>query len=180
MKKHLILKAAAILLVLLTLLALAACNNTAAGDGDDTAEPVQQRDPAVYVIVRSDNGSQEETDGAVRLRKYIRETMGIEIDLETDWVKRGSEVDSSCSLSDSAFLVCNCDYFSHLPPAIVPRGTLITVFHWFMITQKVSKGNETGVCILYKQCDMINYTAGKDKNLPVKNVPRGTLRRSLL
>ena len=67
------------------------CNSTAAGGGDDTAEPVQQRDPAVYVIVRSDNGSQEETDGAVRLRKYIRDTMGIEIDLQTDWVKRGEE-----------------------------------------------------------------------------------------
>ena len=93
MRKHLILKAAAILLVLLALLALAACNSTAAGGGDDTAEPVQQRDPAVYVIVRSDNGSKEETDGAVRLRKYIRETMGIEIDLETDWVKRGENVE---------------------------------------------------------------------------------------
>ena len=46
MRKHLILKAAAILLVLLALLALAACNKTAES-GDDTAEPVQQRDPAV-------------------------------------------------------------------------------------------------------------------------------------
>ena len=92
MRKHLIFKAAAILLLLLSLLALAACDSTAKS-GEDTAESTQPQEPAMYVIVRSDNGSKEETDGAVRLRKYIRETMGIEIELETDWVKRGENVE---------------------------------------------------------------------------------------
>ena len=92
MKKHLIMKTAVILLVLPILLALAACDTSSSG-GNDTAEPAQPKEPAMYVIVRSDNGSKEETDGAVRLRKYIRETMGIEIELETDWVKRGENVE---------------------------------------------------------------------------------------
>ncbi len=94
MKKHLIFKAGCILLLLGMLLAVCACDST--GDGEGTKNPAETeipKDPAIYVIVRSDNGNKEETDGAVRLRKYIRETLGIEIDLETDWIKRGENVE---------------------------------------------------------------------------------------
>ena len=93
MKKYLLCKTAALLVLLFALISLAACDSSAGGDPDPEAS-AQPKDPAMYVIVRSDNGSQEETDGAVRLRKYIRETMGIEIDLETDWVKRGEDVEA--------------------------------------------------------------------------------------
>ena len=92
MKKHLRFTAA-LLLLLFVLFALTACDSASdtGSESADTAAP-----PAgepLYVIVRSDNGTGEETDGAVRLRKYIRETMGIEIALETDWVKRGENVE---------------------------------------------------------------------------------------
>ena len=93
MKKYLLCKTAALLLLLFALISLAACDTSSGGD-PDSAESAQPKEPAMYVIVRSDNGSQEETDGAVRLRKYIRETLGIEIALETDWVKRGEDVEA--------------------------------------------------------------------------------------
>ena len=92
MKKHPIIKAAAVLLLLWVLFVLSGCDS-ASGGKTETTESVQPKEPSIYVIIRSDNGSKEETDGAVRLRKYIVDTMGIEIDLETDWVKRGENVE---------------------------------------------------------------------------------------
>ena len=95
MKKSPIFRAAAALLLLFLLFALAACDSASDTEGktDETAAP-PAGDP-LYIIIRSDNGSKEETDGAVRLRQYIRETMGIEIDLQTDWVKRGENVEDN-------------------------------------------------------------------------------------
>ena len=92
MKKHLILKTGLFLLLLGMLFAVCACDS--AGDPTtDTAESEIPKESAIYVIVRSDDGNKEETDGAVRLRKYIRDTLGIEIELETDWIKRGEDVE---------------------------------------------------------------------------------------
>ncbi len=93
MKKHLIFKAAAMLLLLCTLFVLGACDSSP-DSGAETIGTPAQNEPSIYVIVRSDNGNKEETDGAVRLRKYIRETLGIEIELETDWIKRGEDVEN--------------------------------------------------------------------------------------
>ena len=92
MKKHLIFKVGLILVLLGMLFTVCACDSTDNGT-TDTTETEAPKDPAIYIIVRSDSGNKEETDGAVRLRKYIRETLGIEIDLETDWIKRGENVE---------------------------------------------------------------------------------------
>ena len=96
MKKHLIFYMAALLVLLFALLALCACDSSAdtEAEADTTAPAVKYDEPSMYIIVRSDNSSKEEVDAAVRLRKYITETLGIEIDLETDWVKRGEDVES--------------------------------------------------------------------------------------
>lgn len=94
MKKSLLAKALIFFVLFSALLVLCACDSTSQG-GTDTApsDAENTAEPAIYVIVRSDNGNKEETDGAVRLRKYIRETLGIEIELETDWFKRGEDVE---------------------------------------------------------------------------------------
>ena len=91
MKKRLIFKLTTLAILLCIATVLSACDNAAVDEGqkDDSVSA----EPAIYVIVRADNGSTEETDGAVRLRKYIRETLGIEIGLETDWFKRGDDVE---------------------------------------------------------------------------------------
>lgn len=92
MKNHLIPKVLFLILLVCTVFAVCACDSTG-GNDTETVESEIAKEPAVYVIVRSDNGNKEETDGAVRLRKYIRETLGMEIDLETDWIKRGEDVE---------------------------------------------------------------------------------------
>lgn len=91
MKKRLIFKLTTLAILLCIATVLSACDNAAVDEGQkDDSVPAE---PAIYVIVRADNGSTEETDGAVRLRKYIRDTLGIEIGLETDWFKRGDDVE---------------------------------------------------------------------------------------
>ncbi len=95
MKKSLLTKALIFFVLSSALFILCACDSTSGG-GTDTASPDAENtaEPSMYVIVRSDSGNKEETDGAVRLRKYIRETLGIEIDLETDWIQRGEDVEN--------------------------------------------------------------------------------------
>lgn len=95
MKKSLLTKALIFFVLSSALFILCACDSTS-GVGTDTASPDAENtaEPSMYVIVRSDSGNKEETDGAVRLRKYIRETLGIEIDLETDWIQRGEDVEN--------------------------------------------------------------------------------------
>ena len=93
MKKQLLFKAAAVLLLICTLFALSACDSPSDG-GTDTADTAAPKGKPLYIIVRSDNSNPEETDGAVRLRKYIREELGIDIDIETDWIKRGEDVEN--------------------------------------------------------------------------------------
>ncbi len=92
MKNHLIPKVLFLILLVCTVFAVCACDSSSSGDTETAATEIA-KDPAIYIIVRSDNGNKEETDGAVRLRKYIRETLGMEIDLETDWIKRGEDVE---------------------------------------------------------------------------------------
>ena len=95
MKKNLLMKAALLLVLLSALFVLCACDSASDGGSDTaSAETKPSAEPAIYVIVRSDNGNKEETDGAVRLRKYIREELGMEIDIETDWIQRGEDVEN--------------------------------------------------------------------------------------
>ena len=94
MKKHLISKWTALFVLLGTLFVLCACDSQSAGGDETTADSSVSQEPSIYVIVRSDNGNKEETDGAVRLRKYIREELGMEIDIETDWIQRGEDVEN--------------------------------------------------------------------------------------
>ena len=93
MKTNLLFKASVIFLLLCTLFVLSACDSTPDG-GTDTTDTTVPKEASQYIIVRSDNGNKEETDGAVRLRKYIREELGIEIDIETDWIQRGEDVEN--------------------------------------------------------------------------------------
>lgn len=70
--------------------ALAGCEKTGTEtrETEDNKETVQ----SIYTLVRGDSSSQEETDGAVRLRNTLKE-YGIEVQLVTDWVKRGENVE---------------------------------------------------------------------------------------
>ncbi len=80
-----------VLTALLTLalgLCLASCDTAPAETEAEKKEPVA----SIYTIVRGDSSSQEETDGAVRLRNTLKE-YGIEVQLVTDWVKRGENVE---------------------------------------------------------------------------------------
>ncbi|MCQ2433240.1 MAG: hypothetical protein MJ175_11610 [Clostridia bacterium] len=81
--------------LLAALLSVTACDS--AGEGSETT-PLTEADPLgggkmIYTIVRGDNSSKEECDAAVRLRTTLRDTYGIDIAIETDWVKRGENVD---------------------------------------------------------------------------------------
>ena len=80
-----------VLTTLLTLalgLCLASCDTAPAEAEAEENTPVA----SIYTIVRGDSSSQEETDGAVRLRNTLKE-YGIEVQLVTDWVKRGENVE---------------------------------------------------------------------------------------
>lgn len=90
MKQRRIFTLAVLAFLLSFTLLLSACDRAPADTPEENAPPAE---PSIYVIVRSDNGTDEETDAAVRLRKYIRDTLGIEIALETDWIKRGEDVE---------------------------------------------------------------------------------------
>jgi len=45
-----------------------------------------------YVVMRGDTSSSAETESAIKLRKAISETTGIDIMIETDWVKRNDPI----------------------------------------------------------------------------------------
>ncbi|MBQ3592049.1 MAG: hypothetical protein II979_08920, partial [Clostridia bacterium] len=75
--------------LLLCLAGLTACDTAPAETAAETeAVPAE----CIYTIVRKDNGSQEETDGAVRLRNTLQE-YGFTVELVTDWVNRGENVE---------------------------------------------------------------------------------------
>ena len=78
-----------ILMLLSAMLCLPSCD-TAAPEETTETEPVPVE--CIYTIVRGDGGSQEETDGAVRLRNTLQE-YGVTVELVTDWVKRGENVE---------------------------------------------------------------------------------------
>ena len=79
--------------MLTVLLALSACDS-AGSSGKDTADTTDYSQPPLYVIVRADDSNEEEKAGAVRLRTTIRDTFGIDIPIETDWIKRGEDVEN--------------------------------------------------------------------------------------
>jgi len=77
------------LLLLTAILCLPSCDRTTTEEPD--AEPMPTVE-SIYTIVRGDSSSQEETDGAVRLRNTLEE-YGIKAQLVTDWVKRTENVE---------------------------------------------------------------------------------------
>ncbi len=88
-----------IIFLLIAVLALALCaacdTSSPSGEGGGTATPENRTLELAFtdfVIMRSDTGTKEETDVALQLRKDINELCGIDLQLQTDWVKRGEEV----------------------------------------------------------------------------------------
>ncbi len=82
-----------ILLCIGMLISLCACDT--AGDGGAAADadadtPVTP----IYVIVRADDGNNEEKAGAVRLRMELEALTGAEVELTTDWVQRGEDIEA--------------------------------------------------------------------------------------
>nr|MBQ4317919.1 hypothetical protein [Clostridia bacterium] len=74
-------------LLITVLLCAVSCEKDAAPSADNEAEAVS------YTIVRPDPGTQEEIQAAIDLRTVLRDTYGIEIDIEIDWVNRGENVE---------------------------------------------------------------------------------------
>ena len=84
----------------LCLCLFSACNNSGSedtGTGADTGSGTQTTPEGapIYTIVRSDSGNSEETAGAVKLRNTLREKYGIELELTTDWVKYGEDIEAN-------------------------------------------------------------------------------------
>ncbi|MBQ8402105.1 MAG: beta-galactosidase, partial [Clostridia bacterium] len=75
--------------VLLCLVGLTSCES---GNPETAAETEPVPSECIYTIVRGDSSSKEETDGAVRLRNTLQE-YGIAVELVTDWVGRGENVE---------------------------------------------------------------------------------------
>ena len=75
------------LLFLTTLLAALTLTGCQTDGQTDTTEETYPNVEPIYTIVRGDLSSQEETDGAVRLRNTLAE-YGIKVELVTDWIKR--------------------------------------------------------------------------------------------
>ncbi|MBR4959481.1 MAG: beta-galactosidase [Clostridia bacterium] len=80
----------AVLFMAMLVVGLAGCDSTGENTETDTPEAVDVE--CIYTIVRGDNCSKEETDGAVRLRNTLEE-YGIQAVLVTDWVNRGENVE---------------------------------------------------------------------------------------
>lgn len=93
--------------LLLSLLLLASCGETAIPPAADitTAAPETEAPPtdmelirdgtALYPIVRPDKADQTTIDAAVLLHSRLRELTGVLPELTTDWIKPGTEYDSS-------------------------------------------------------------------------------------
>ncbi|MBQ8509649.1 MAG: right-handed parallel beta-helix repeat-containing protein [Clostridia bacterium] len=83
----------ALLLAAATLgaIALPGCSESQSGV-EQTAELVPLENWQSYVIVRPDTSTESVTNVAVALKKSLAEITGTELDLTTDWVKRGEEV----------------------------------------------------------------------------------------
>ncbi|MGM9625149.1 MAG: beta-galactosidase [Eubacteriales bacterium] len=84
------------LLPLLLLTVFTACENEKPVQTDDTSE-INEAVPGtpIYTIVRPDRDNDEEIAAALRLKKALREEYGIEIELTTDWVKRGEDIEAN-------------------------------------------------------------------------------------
>ena len=79
-----------VLILAMLAAALAGCDK--AGTETQESEEEKQVVQSIYTIVRGDNCSKEETDGAVRLRNTLEE-YGIKAELVTDWIKRDQDVE---------------------------------------------------------------------------------------
>ncbi len=93
---HIIIRTLCLLLAVFALALCAACDSSAPA-GNDPAETEKPEDRTLeldlsgFVIMRSDTASKEETDVAVKLRNDISELCGIDLQIQTDWIKRGAE-----------------------------------------------------------------------------------------
>lgn len=88
-----------LLLLLASLLALTACNGsslseTETGSAETGEETVSETAAFLsqFTIVRGDTSSDSVTAAAVALRKLIYSELGVELNIETDWTKRGEDI----------------------------------------------------------------------------------------
>jgi len=83
------------LLLISALLCIVSCESEA-DIAENEFNPDPNRASATYVIVRPDGGlNAEERDAAVRLKTELRDTYGIELELVTDWVDRGKDIEEN-------------------------------------------------------------------------------------
>lgn len=92
-----------IFLAVLFLVGAVGCTNTPVG-GDETTIPPETAAPvqktvvlaegvgADYVVLRAETGSDAEVEQAIRLRKAIAETIGVDLDMGTDWVRSAADI----------------------------------------------------------------------------------------
>ncbi len=87
-----------LLLAVFALALCAACDSSVPDSADSTTAQTGSSDKQTleldlsgFVIMRSDTGTKEETDVAVKLHNDIKEICGYDLPIQTDWIKRGEE-----------------------------------------------------------------------------------------
>ncbi len=82
------------LLAVGVLLAFCGCDAQGAVGEEAGSSGTTEAVTPIYVIVRADDGNKEETAAAVRLRKELEVLCGTEVELTTDWVQRGEDIEA--------------------------------------------------------------------------------------
>ncbi len=79
-------------MLLMTALFITGCDKTQSDSDETDASDVPMLSITNdFIILRSDTGSDDASDAAITIRKAIREIGAGEIDITTDWVKKGQE-----------------------------------------------------------------------------------------
>lgn len=91
--KHTVRRISGLLLILLCLVVFCACEEVSFPGTETEADTAEEKKTALYTLIRGDAASEEEVRAAVYLRNTVRELLGVELNIETDWVKRGERVE---------------------------------------------------------------------------------------